>query len=207
MGKAEGTQRPAEGEPQRAARAPAVGAQSPFAKRGAIYTMTAREGLDAAELVKAAFRSRTIGAITPRRLELVEPDGPSTAGGRRARQTIRLVSVQGDGAPVMCGTLDAAKKRVELRGHAAVAQQYAERFGRAFDVTAGEYEGLCKDLESTLSVFRYEFVRELEVRPAAEGVRAQLSSRAAPRARALNVVLATLLALVVAGLIAAIVLR
>ena len=211
-GDAEGARRAAEHEGQQGEPAPAGGtagapATSPFAKRGAIYTMTAREGLDAAEVVKAAFRNRTIGAITPRRLEVVEPDGPSTSGGKRARQTIRLVTAQGEGAPVMCGFLDVAKKLVELRSYTAVAQQYAERFDKPFDVTPSEYAALCKDLESTLAVFRYEFVREVETRPAADGVRAQLSSRAKPRGRVLNVVLVLSLTAVVAGLLATIVLR
>lgn len=204
----EGARKGAEHEVQGGA-ASAAGAQptSPFAKRGAIYTMTAREGLDAADVVKAAFRNRTIGAIQPRRLEVVEPDGPSTAGGKRARQTIRLVPAQGEGAPVMCGFLDVAKKLVELRSHSAVAQQYAERFDKEFEVTASEYAALCKDLESTLAVFRYEFVREVESKPAADSVRAQLSSRAKPRSGVLNVVLVLLLVAVVAGLLLAAALR
>lgn len=211
-GEGEGARRAAGHEGQQAepvglASTPGAQATSPFAKRGAIYTMTAREGLDAAEVVKAAFRNRTIGAITPRRLEVVEPDGPSTAGGKRARQTIRLVPAQGEGAPVMCGFLDVAKKLVELRSYTVVAQQYAERFTKQFDVTPSEYATLCRDLESTLAVFNYEFVREVETKPAAEGVRAQLSSRARPHARVLNVVLALLLAAVVAGLLALVALR
>jgi hypothetical protein len=171
--------------------------------------MTAREGLDAAEVVKAAFRNRTIGAVTPRRLEVVAPDGPSTAGGKRARQTIRLVPAQGEAAPVMCGFLDVARKRVELRSHATVAQQWADRFSAPFDVTAAEYATLCRDLEATLSVFRYEFAHESASQaPVAEGPRVQLTMAAkGPRARLLNVMLGALLAVILIGLLVAITLR
>jgi translation initiation factor IF-2 len=181
----------------------------PLSKRGAIYTMTAREGLDAAELVNAAFARKTIGAVTPRRVEVIAPDGPSTAGGKRARQTIRLVPARGEGAPVMCGFLDVGRRLVELRSHTMVAQQYQERFGKRFDVTPQEYAGLCKDLEATLSAFRYEFAYEVEAQPAGvESVRAKLSS-GAPRggARLLNVMLAVLVVLIVGGLLGAMSLR
>lgn len=150
----------------------------PFAKRGAIYTMTAREGVSAAELVNAAFLRRTLGSVTPRRLEVAAPDGPSTAGGKRARQTIRLVPVQGEGAPLMCGYIDAAKKRVELRGYAT----------------------LCKELESTLVVFRYEFVTESEAPTHVD----RSAPPTHPKARLLNVVLAAILCTVLVGMLVAI---
>jgi hypothetical protein len=139
----------------------------PAAKRGAIYTMTAREGLDAAELVNAAFGRRTIGKQTPRRVEVIAPDGPSTAGGKRARQTIRLVPALGDGSPMMCGFLDVAQKVVELRSYETLCQQYEARFGERCDITQDEYAGLCRDLQMTLSPFRYSFSSESETHAAA----------------------------------------
>lgn len=181
----------------------------PVSKRGAIYTMTALEGLDAAELVKAAFAKKLIGAVTPRRLEVAAPDGPSTAGGKRARQTIRLVPATGDGAPVMCGYLDVARKLAEVRHYRTVAQQYQERFGKTFDVTASEYAGLCRDLEATLAPFRYTFSYEPEAEAEnLEGKRVKLSSQpAAPTARTLNVIVATLVVLILAGVLVAMALR
>jgi hypothetical protein len=134
----------------------------PAAKRGAIYTMTAREGLDAAELVNAAFGRKTIGKLTPRKLEVVAPDGPSTAGGKRARQTIRLTPVSGEAGTVMCGALEVAQKVVELRTYATLAQQYQARFGEPCDITAEEYTALCRDLQMTLTPFRYSFQYEPE---------------------------------------------
>lgn len=141
-----------------AARPDGVRGAVPVAKRAAIYTMTAREGLDVAEMVNAAFKAKKpIGKRTPYRLEIVEPDGPSTSGGKRARQTIRLVATGGGNGPVMCGYLDVAQKIAELRTHDAVSEQYEERFRDKFDVTHEEYAALMRDLQATLSPFRYNF--------------------------------------------------
>jgi hypothetical protein len=178
----------------------------PEAKRGLIYTMTAREGVDASELVHAAFSRKTVGKLTPRRVEVVAPDGPSTAGGKRARQTIRLVPASGEGSPVMCGSLDVAQKIVELRGYEALVQQYEARFGEACDIAEAEYAALCKDLQMVLTPFRYTFAFESETRAAAaRRVASQLtgSEQAATvseKAPLLNIVLLTILALLAAGL-------
>ena len=179
----------------------------PAAKRGAIYTMTAREGLDAAELVNAAFGRKTIGKQTPRRVEVIAPDGPSTAGGKRARQTIRLVPAAGDGSPVMCGFLDVGQKVVELRSYDTLVQQYEARFGEPCDIQRDEYAGLCRDLQMTLSPFRYSFSYESETHAAAAPrVVAKLShserSRAAASAkvRVLTALLVLLLIVAAAGL-------
>ncbi|MDB4976615.1 MAG: hypothetical protein JWN48_4956 [Myxococcaceae bacterium] len=138
---------------------PALGVV-PVAKRGGIYTMTAQEGLNASELLNAAFARKTIGKQTPRRLEVFAPDGPSTGGGKAARQTIRLVPLSGDTGPVMCGFLDSGQKIVELRSYDALVQQYEARFGQACDLAADEYATLCRELQMTLTPFRYTFSQE-----------------------------------------------
>lgn len=178
-------------------------------KRKINYTLTAREGVDVAELVKAAFGRKTYGAQTPRRVEVIAPDGPSTAGGKRARQTVRLVAAAGEAAPVMCGFVDAAQKRVELRTYASVSRQFEERFGAPFDVTEPEYGALCRELEATLSAFRYAFAYESDDQAArGERLRTQQSASDAPRARPLlNVVLVVVLSAIVAGVVLAIIQR
>jgi hypothetical protein len=181
----------------------------PLGQRGQIYTMTAQEGLNVSELVNAAFGRKTIGARTPRRVELVAPDGPSTAGGKRARQTIRLVPASGDGAPVMCGYLDAARKIVELRSYGSVAEQYAERFSASFDVTEAEYAALCRDLEATLGAFRYSFVHEVaSPSSAAAAKRAKhITADPKPSAPLLNMVLIGMVVTIVAVLALVMVLK
>ncbi|HEY6879881.1 MAG TPA: hypothetical protein VI299_17755 [Polyangiales bacterium] len=181
-------------------------------KRAATYTMNAREGFNAAEVVNAAFGKRSFGSATPRKLEVVEPDGPSTSGGKRARQTIRLVALQGSAAPLMCGALDASQRVVELRSYATVCAQYEERFNQALDISGEEYARLCRDLQATLTAFRYTF--NMESTEAASDKRVSLTravatESAAPPARApmLNVILLAAFAVVAGGVALAILLR
>ncbi|MDB4986557.1 MAG: hypothetical protein JWN04_1735 [Myxococcaceae bacterium] len=150
----------------RAISKPALGAV-PVAKRGGIYTMTAQEGLDAAELVNVAFGKSSVGKATPRRLEVFAPDGPSTSGGKPVRQTIRLVPLAGETGPVMCGFLDVAQKVVELRSYDTLQQQYEARYGVPCDITAEEYTTLSRELQMTLTPFRYSFTQEAERHAAA----------------------------------------
>jgi hypothetical protein len=168
-------------------------------KRAATYTINAREGFNVAEVVNAAFAKRAVGTRTPRRLEVIEPDGPSTAGGKKARQTIRLVPVTGNAAPLMCGSLDVGQRAVELRSHASVRAQYEERFKEPLDISGEDYMRLCKDLQAALAVFRYTFVVET---PEATETRAQLTrSEGAPTRRAplLNVLLLGAVAVIIAA--------
>jgi hypothetical protein len=178
-------------------------------KRAATYTMNAREGFNAAEVVNAAFGKRTLGTTTPRRLEVVEPDGPSTAGGKRARQTIRLVAVDGVAAPLMCGTLDASTRAVEVRSYATVSAQYEERFNQPLDISADDFARVYKDLQSTLTAFKYTFTVESAE---ATDKRAKLTrsvpeSLAPKKAPFLNVVLLGAVALVIAAVALAMLLR
>jgi hypothetical protein len=168
-------------------------------KRAGIYTMTAQEGFDAAQLVKAAFARKTVGKRTPRMLQVIEPDGPSTAGGKRARQTIRLAPVAGDTFPVMCGFLDVAQRVVELRSYETLVQQYEARFGVPCDITSEEYATLCRELQMVLTPFRYAFKLESEQHAAAAHRAARLtaSQRTGESAARIKLVALVLTALVV----------
>jgi hypothetical protein len=179
-------------------------------KRAATYTINAREGFNAAEVVNAAFGKRALGTTTPRRLEVIEPDGPSTAGGKRARQTIRLVPLAGSAAPLMVGSLDASQRAVDLRSYATVRAQYEERFSQPLDISGDDYTRLCKDLQATLSAFKYTFTIE---NAEATDTRAKLtrsvpeSLAPAPRAKLLNVLLLGAVAVVIAAVALAMTLR
>jgi hypothetical protein len=130
------------------------------APRGQIYTVMAREGINAAEVVNTAMKKREVGKDTPRRVEVIAPHGPSTSGGKRARQSITLVPVSGQGAALMCGFLDVAQKSVELRDYALVAEQFKKRFGARFDVTAEEYGGLVTQLSGMLEALGFKVSTE-----------------------------------------------
>jgi hypothetical protein len=180
----------------------------PAAKRGAIYTMTAREGLNAAEMVNATLARKTVGKATPRRVEVAAPDGPSTSGGKRARQTIRLVPATGAGAPVMCGFLDVGQKAVELRGYANVSRQFKERFGNNLDITLEEYNTLLKDLEATFGVFQYSVTHEPDdAVPAPQRATFTSGAPSAPTSGSFNVIMIALSVIALVGVGLAIFMR
>lgn len=137
-------------------------AKAAGAPRGQIYTVMAREGINAAEVVNTALKKREVGSETPRRVEVIAPHGPSTSGGKKARQSITLVPVSGQGAGLMCGFLDVAQKKVALRDYALVAEQYRKRFGARFDVTAEEYAGLAAQLSGILETLGFKVEAEAE---------------------------------------------
>jgi hypothetical protein len=138
------------------------------APRGQIYTVMAREGINAAEVVNTALKKKEVGKETPRRVEVIAPHGPSTSGGKKARQSITLVPVSGQGAALMCGFLDVAQKSVEIRDYALVAEQFKKRFGTRFDVSAEEYVTLTKQLGGILETLGFKISAEMaEGAPAA----------------------------------------
>jgi hypothetical protein len=134
----------------------AAAPQQPAAPTKQIYTMLAREGVNAAELINTALRKRTVGKAVARRVEVIAPHGPSTSGGRKARQSITLVQVSGTGPAIMIGFLDVAQKTAQLRDHAAVAQQYRARFGGELDITEQEHAELVKALSGMLGTLSFK---------------------------------------------------
>jgi hypothetical protein len=135
--------------------APAAAAQ-PMGARKQIYTVMAQQGIDAAQVVNAALQKRTLGTLTPRRVEVIAPHGPSTSGGKKARQSITLTPVAGGGAAIVFGFLDVAAKLFEIRPYATVAQQFKARFGEPFEATVEEYDALCRDLGKVLGTLGFK---------------------------------------------------
>jgi len=129
---------------------------------GHMYTVLAREGVNVAQLLNTALSKRTLGKVTPRRLEVAAPIGQSTQGGKKARQSVTLIPVAGEGPSVMCGWIDAAQKVAELREYQDVAVQYKSRFGSRFEVSAEEYATLMKDLSKMLEPLGFQIAEEEE---------------------------------------------
>jgi hypothetical protein len=129
-------------------------------KRGQIYTAHAFEGVNAAELINSALKKRLVGNALPRRVEVAAPSGPSTAGGRKARQSITLVPISGQGPAIMIGFLDVAQKTAGVRDFELVAKQYKARFHSRFETSEQEYQGMVKDLTGMLSTLGFKLVRE-----------------------------------------------
>jgi hypothetical protein len=150
---------------------PASAAQPNHAAlRGQIYTVLAREGINAAELINTALKKKEVGKVAPRRVEVIAPHGPSTSGGKKARQSITLVPVSGSGGTIMFGYLDVAQKVAELRDYAVVAQQYRARYGSRLEITLPEYEAMTKELTGLLGTlgFRIETAEEEAAKDAEE---------------------------------------
>ena len=141
-----------------AGRAPAVSAV-PAQKRAAVYTQKAHQAGNAAELLNMGLHKKTVGKKDPRHIEVSEPSGPSTGGGKRARQSITLVPISGEGGVIMCGWLDVAQKAADLRPYDEIAEQFKARFGMKFDVTADEYRILMLDLEAMLQQLGFQMVQ------------------------------------------------
>lgn len=138
-----------------AAAKPEGGQPNNAALRGQIYTVLAREGVNAAELINTAFKKKEVGKVAPRRVEVVAPHGPSTSGGKKARQSITLVPVSDTGGKFVIGFLDVGQKLAELRDYPVVAEQYRARFGSRLEITAPEYEAMTKDLTGLLGTLGY----------------------------------------------------
>lgn len=127
-----------------------------------MYTVLAREGVNVAQLLNTALSKRTLGKLTPRRLDVAAPIGQSTQGGKKARQSVTLIPVSGEGPSVMCGWIDAAQRVAELREYQDVAVQYKSRFGERFEVSAEEYATLMKDLSKMLQPLGFQIAEEEE---------------------------------------------
>lgn len=81
------------------------------------------------------------------------PDGPSTDGGKKVRQSVVLASVADPSAgTVMCGWLDIAQHRAELRVHEVVRSQYEARYKHDFDVAKDAYDALFRDVKTMLEM-------------------------------------------------------
>lgn len=115
-------------------------------------TRMAQAALEASDLLNMRFANRPIGVNPPRKLMVAAPDGPSTDGGRKVRQSIVLSpTVPSNVGQVMVGWLDISQKRAELRVHALVTTQFEQRYHQSFDITVEAYDVLMRDVRSMLT--------------------------------------------------------
>src|SRR5687768_14401573 len=93
-------------------------------------TMHADQAVHLADLVSLKFSSIRYGTTSKRVLKVMEPDGPSTDGGRKARQSIVLAPEEGDEkGTIVCGWLDVFRRVAELKSYPVVSQTHQERYG------------------------------------------------------------------------------
>ena len=127
-------------------------------KRANLYTNHAQEAVNAAELITSALKKHVVGKAVARRVEVAPPSGPSTSGGKKARQSITLVQPVMQGPAVMIGFLDVVQKSAGIREYELVAKHYEARFHLAFETTKEEYQALTKELVGMLSTLGYKLV-------------------------------------------------
>ncbi|MBZ4418421.1 hypothetical protein [Myxococcus sp. RHSTA-1-4] len=116
----------------------------------ALRTMFANHSALLAEQLRGAMSSKMYGRGPHRVLRIDEPEGPSTAGGKLARQAISLVPRKGNSPSLICGWVDVSKREAQLRNFEAVAKRYESHHGVPLEMQAEEYERFLRDVEEVL---------------------------------------------------------
>src|SRR5687767_1063090 len=100
-------------------------------------THHASQAANVSDLINLKFANKTFGTETKRYLRATEPDGPSTDGGRKARQALMLMTKQemASTGGVVCGFVDVTSFIAEIRTHAVVSSHFLQRFNKPFDLT------------------------------------------------------------------------
>jgi hypothetical protein len=148
----------------------------------ALRTRLARKFTTLADEVTECFEDYPIagGAYI---VELLAPEGPSTGGGKRALQHIRLRPRREGRAAIIAGSVNPVEKHAELRTfeHAFLVHQI--RFDTTFDISVGEWEQLLRKMEIVLELANIESAR---VGPSPDLLREsrekKLGRRTSPRA-------------------------
>ena len=117
---------------------------------GEYRTMFATHAALFAERLRDRFAKKIYGRTPHRVLRIDEPEGPSTAGGKLARQPISLVPRKGTAPTIVCGWVDVARKEAHLRGHESVAKRYEAHHGTPIDIAEEDYERCIDDLSEAL---------------------------------------------------------
>ncbi|MCA9553757.1 MAG: hypothetical protein KC933_27195 [Myxococcales bacterium] len=129
-------------------------------------TVHAQQAMELSDLFSYKFAALRFGRTPVRRLKLQEPDGPSTAGGRHARQSLVLVSDDDPHQSLVVGWVDTTMHRSEVKSLKSLDQVHQARFGRALDLEPPEWERLLAELRGFLRIHRID-VWEVDAAPAA----------------------------------------
>lgn len=111
-------------------------------------THHANQAVQLGDLVALKFSDQRFGTSQPRILKVSNPDGPSTDGGLKARQSILLVAENADttAGAIVLGWLDTPRRAAELRPYASVNQAQQQRYGHGLDISKVEYDRCINDL-------------------------------------------------------------
>lgn len=133
-------------------------------------TQVAQSAFDFSRYFSGIFDGVRVAGAAPRRPVLVAPEGMSTAGGKRARQSIVLQPDDAMNAAVTVGWVDVGERQAMLRTHGALESIHRERFrGRVFDVDRASYAVFFEQAKSFLQSCGFEVKVEAEGGPASVG--------------------------------------
>jgi hypothetical protein len=130
----------------------------------ALRTQVANQAASLAESVTDGFAGFHIGA-GDYIVQLSTPAGPSTGGGKQARQHLRLVPRRKGYAVVVAGMVDPVTSFAEIRPFEHVAILHELRFSRPLEISADEYEDFLRKLDVVLNLAR---IRAARIPPPAE---------------------------------------
>lgn len=119
-------------------------------------TVHAQQAFELTDVFGYKFNPLTFGNTVKRRLKLMEPDGPSTAGGRQARQSLVLVPDEEEAGNIVIGFIDVVQKTAEIRSYDAVSNQYAARYKKRFDLDREAFDLLVAELGGFLKIQKIE---------------------------------------------------
>lgn len=119
-------------------------------------TYHANQAVHLSDLINLRFSTERYGTVNPRFIKVTEPDGPSTDGGRKARQAIMLCA-QGDpdDRGIVSGHISIKPPHADLRSYAYVKSQYEARYKRDIDISRNEYNRLLDQLQDYLRAQGY----------------------------------------------------
>jgi len=154
--------------------------EDPSAPGGVQRTMFASHAALLADRLRDKLSKKIYGRAPHRVLRIDEPEGPSTAGGRQARQSISLIPRRGTGPSILCGWVDVSRKEAQLRSHESVARRFELHHGTRMDLPAEDYERFLEDVEEALLTVGLK-VRVLVPEEPAPGPRVQSKEQQAPQ--------------------------
>lgn len=126
--------------------------------KDASRTVHAQQAMEITDLFSYKFGALRFGHVAPRRLKLQEPDGPSTAGGLQARQSLVLLTDADPPQTLMLGWVDSAARRSEVKAYSALKLLHKQRFQKPLDMEVEEFDRMIQELRGFLKIQKIEVV-------------------------------------------------
>lgn len=114
-------------------------------------TFHANQAVELSDLINLKFSPHRFGTDNPRYVRIREPDGPSTDGGRKARQAVLLTGQNEDEShALVCGFVDVVNRTADLKAYPVIKAKFENRYHKDLDLTRGEYNRFLDMLQEFL---------------------------------------------------------